>query len=298
MALQARALPPQRVENDFRVCICPFCEAPTIENVGGLKYANKIIFADTEIELQRRPELWRCSQCHSGFTQNAIPEESAARMYGEKTSNRWESPLKFAERRTDAAVRRVRKLLRQGSKVLDVGCSSGQFLDFAAENGCETFGVEYSDNARKQAIASGHTCFREIAEVPAKSRFDSVFLFDVIEHVYHVPEFLREHAAGLVPGGLLVILSGNIGSLTARILKNRWWYCRYPEHVRFPSLKYLANLHGFKLLTATGTYALRTMEVGIADRLSLAWKHLRQPAYDGKPPLLPDHYLIVLQRTA
>lgn len=288
----------RRIDNDYSVTRCPFCHSSDIQKRGSLEYAQKLIFADTLIDLVRQPELWKCCRCHSGFTQNAVPEESAARMYAEKTSNRWESPLPFAERRTSVTVAGVRKLLRRDLRVLDVGCSAGQFLDFAKTFGCQTFGLEYSDSARRQAAANGHICFREISEIPSKTRFDAVFLFDVIEHVYEVPEFLRRHAAVLVPGGWLVLLSGNIASLPARILKAQWWYPRYPEHVRFPSPKFCAHLEGFRLRSVKGTHAFRTMETSIKQRAKLAWKHLHSPAYNGKPPLLPDHYLIVLQKAA
>ena len=294
----APASPARRIENDFSVPHCPFCRSLDIQKVGPLDYAQKLAFADTPINLTRQPELWQCSQCHSGFTQNAVREDNAAQMYAEKTSNRWESPLPFAARRTSATVAGVGKLLRRGLKVLDVGCSAGQFLDFAAKSGCNTFGLEYSDSARCQATANGHTCFREVSEIPREIRFDAVFLFDVIEHVYEVPDFLRRHAAVLVPGGSLVLLTGNIASLPARRLKSRWWYPRYPEHVRFPSPKYFAGLEDYRLQSVRGTYAFRAMEANLKDRLKLAWKLLRLPTYNGKPPLLHDHYLIVLQKAA
>jgi SAM-dependent methyltransferase len=288
----------RRIENDYSVICCPFCRAADIRKVGPLEYAKKLIFADTLIRLARPPELWKCFRCRSGFTQNAVPEESAAGMYAEKISNRWESPLPFAERRTSVTVDGVGALLQRDLKVLDVGCSAGQFLDFAKARGCQTFGLEYSDAARRQATDNGHTCFREISEIPAKTRFDAVFLFDVIEHVYEVPEFLQQHSAGLAPGGWLVLLSGNIASLPSRILNSKWWYPRYPEHVRFPSPQFLAGLAGFRLCSVKATHAFRVMETGVRERLKTAWKHLPSPGYDGKPPILPDHFLIVLQKAA
>jgi SAM-dependent methyltransferase len=57
-------------------------------------------------------------------------------------------------------------------------------------------------------------------------RFDAITLIDVIEHVPNPVELLRGIAANLADAGYAIIVTPDVGSLAARILKWRWWHFR------------------------------------------------------------------------
>lgn len=98
-----------------------------------------------------------------------------------------------------------------GRKLLDVGCSSGWFLDAAARAGCVCYGVEpdafFFDRART-AVPPGvsivHGYFpRDVP--PSWPLFDLITFHDVFEHLPEPQAMLRACLERLAPGGRLVL---------------------------------------------------------------------------------------------
>jgi SAM-dependent methyltransferase len=127
--------------------------------------------------------------------------------------------------------------------------------------------------------------------------FDVATAFDLIEHLYDVPGFLQTARGMLRPGGILILLTGDKGSLTARLHRERWWYLLAPEHIVFPSRASYVRAPGFRLVEAVPTYASRgyVPKPGQWVR-ALAMAALRRGS--GLPLIRPDHHLLVLQRVA
>jgi 2-polyprenyl-6-hydroxyphenyl methylase/3-demethylubiquinone-9 3-methyltransferase len=99
-----------------------------------------------------------------------------------------------------------------GVRVADIGCGAGLMCEPLAQRGAQVVGVDAADNsiaaAKLHARASGlHIDYRQgepaVALCPDE-QFDVVLLLEVVEHVQHVPTFVRQAAAHLAPGGLLV----------------------------------------------------------------------------------------------
>jgi hypothetical protein len=118
---------------------------------------------------------------------------------------------------------------------------------------------------------------------------------DVIEHIYDVPSFLGQVVKRLRADGMLVMLTGNINSFLARMAKNNWWYVRYPEHVRFPSLRWLRRHPGFRLTRVVRVHASEgyVHPLTFSDAISALQRWMRGQ-YDGMPVLLPDHDVVAL----
>jgi SAM-dependent methyltransferase len=98
-----------------------------------------------------------------------------------------------------------------GSRVLDVGCSSGWFLELAKQAGCECFGLE-PDEYFYRRIASGPFPLAHLVrgffpqDLPAEwGAFDVVTFHDVFEHLPDPLQVLAAVRARLVPGGCLVL---------------------------------------------------------------------------------------------
>ena len=71
--------------------------------------------------------------------------------------------------------------------------------------------------------------------------FDVVAFNDVIEHVTDPQAMLRRAADFLRPGGILYLITPDIGSLSARILRGRWWGLR-PAHLYYFSAETLTRM--------------------------------------------------------
>jgi SAM-dependent methyltransferase len=118
--------------------------------------------------------------------------------------------------------------------VLDVGCFRGDFLDWLGP-GFARFGVEPSAEAR--AIASGRgvdIVAHSIDELQDSGpRFGAVTLIDVIEHIPRPLASLEKLVRALLPGGRLLIFTGNTAAWSWRVGGRYYWYSRLPDHVAF-----------------------------------------------------------------
>jgi 2-polyprenyl-3-methyl-5-hydroxy-6-metoxy-1,4-benzoquinol methylase len=62
----------------------------------------------------------------------------------------------------------------------------------------------------------------------------------VIEHTRDPRAFLSKLFGILNPNGKIIISTGNSGNWLWRLLKNRFWYSKFPEHISFVGLKWLS----------------------------------------------------------
>jgi 2-polyprenyl-3-methyl-5-hydroxy-6-metoxy-1,4-benzoquinol methylase len=139
-----------------------------------------------------------------------------------------------------------------GRKLLDVGCYTGVFLDIAAANGWEAWGVDPSRWAVEQARSRGLNVVEGTlasADWP-DGAFDVVTMWDVIEHVGDPLGELRQAWRVLRPGGLAVVHTMDIDSLFSRILGGRWpWLMEM--HIYYFSqrtLKVMLEQAGFQVI--------------------------------------------------
>lgn len=100
--------------------------------------------------------------------------------------------------------------LRQGAKVLDVGCGRGVLLDrLGASYGTIGFGIDVSaeslKQARQEAQSGIHPARSDARRIPfADGSFDLVVSMDVLEHIPDSNRAIDEMARVMRPGGTLV----------------------------------------------------------------------------------------------
>lgn len=226
----------------------------------------------TDIELPEGP-LLRCPQCLQLLSQ--CSEDWYWKSMEEFNDPRGTLPnersVQRRFRRNSKFLSQISKLLRQDPQdihVLDVGCSSGAFVDAAAKMGFHAEGVEPAAKAAATAQAAGLTVrqglLHEVA-YPDQS-FDAITLFEVIEHLKDPLTLLLECQRILRPGGILLIGTANTASWSAQAFGAHWDYlsiARHGGHVSFfnpTSLQTLAAKAGFSIA------ALNTRSVRFSDR--------------------------------
>lgn len=286
------------VKNDFCSGVCPMCGSASVGLSGPLFYATPTSFASHTVSLSKTPELWRCRHCCSGFTENAIPPQEAFALYeAGDSAGRWESRA-FETEKTQRLVEFISGLVKPGATVLDFGCNDGVLLDFLKNSKAAfTYGVEASTSARCFSEAKGHVVTPSLDELGEPSRFDVIFAMDVIEHLYDIPGFIKKIATRLISGGLLILLTGNINSFMARMAKSKWWYIQYPEHVRFPSLRWLSHQPGFRVAKVAKVHAsIGYVHPFSVDSTKHALSRWKRDTYDGLPVLFPDHYAVAIKK--
>lgn len=105
------------------------------------------------------------------------------------------------------------------STLLDIGSGNGAVVIAAAQDGCESLGIDVDVDAVRSASLKGgpfiHGDFREV-ELPVRS-FDVISMFDVIEHFCDPVHALRAASRLAAPGGILVVTTPDTdGWLRAR----------------------------------------------------------------------------------
>jgi 2-polyprenyl-3-methyl-5-hydroxy-6-metoxy-1,4-benzoquinol methylase len=98
--------------------------------------------------------------------------------------------------------------ISDGDTVLEIGCSTGKFLNRMTARTTSIQGLELNEAAAKIARSAGLNVSTLPIEEFAQSnheQFDVVCMFQVLEHVYKVAEFLKASLAVLKPGGTLIL---------------------------------------------------------------------------------------------
>jgi len=282
------------VENHLVHERCPLCGFASVVKLGDIAYVEPLVFSTREITLKNKPQLWKCEKCRSGFTQYAVPEGAAARLYESGAGNeRWISKP-FVEEKPDEVIRIMEKIIQPGSHLLDVGCNTGELLDFARTLGCHTAAVEYSMASGEVVKAKGHSFFASFNE--ADGVYDVITAFDLVEHLYDIPLFFMECWKKLNDNGLLVILTGNFSCFSAGITGADWWYVRYPEHIMFPSKRFFYSIAHFSVSHWVRTYASTKFYAPVRNRIFSLVKGIQHGNYTALPSIGPDHVLVVLRK--
>lgn len=174
-------------------------------------------------------------------------------------------PDSYFETRELNDPRRVRSYLREeallsdheidwGGSVCDVGCSTGEFLEFLRWVG-PRYGMEINTHARSRAEQRGVHFDRDITT--ESDFFDAVIFRGTVQHVPHPFEYIEHTYRALKPGGIVAFLqTPNAGSLCYRL----WQELPAsddPRNYWMPSVKTLSNAlrnFGFEILAVETPY--------------------------------------------
>lgn len=280
------------IDNNFGWTACPCCDSGLVWRKGSFHYGKPQPYSSVSVSLLRKPELWKCRECDSGFICNAVSETDSRRLYEiGNSSSRW-TKTEFEQSKTKKALKLISGALQNKADVMDVGCGSGSFLDFARRFGCQTTGVEYSIECQAILAAQGHHRFSSLDQV--EGRFDLIVAFDLVEHLYDINRYLSLFHQRLVPGGSLVIITGDINCLSAKLAGAKWWYNSYPEHVVFPSMKFFSRLPGWRVRRKNGILASPYYEHSWKHTLKQTLKQFLRRYYTGVPSFVSDHLFLEL----
>jgi SAM-dependent methyltransferase len=178
----------------------------------------------------------------------------------------------------------INRVISTPGKVLDVGCSTGNFLYLLQKRGWHCYGVEINpqiaEYARQRFGLPIHTGDFASAQFP-EGNFDLVTLWDVLEHIYQPVETIRAIRRVLKPGGWLIFRVPNPECWEARFFKYYWAGWDTPRHLQLiprHTLFPLLNASGFevvKVTSSTGRFALLSISLKYVIRQQVRPKWLR-----------------------
>lgn len=157
-----------------------------------------------------------------------------------------------------------------GTRVLDVGCGTGEALDFLRGQGFTTLGIEPSAEASTVAAARGidvrNLTLEEYVEhrrTAGLQAVDAVLLLCVLEHVPDPAATITAARELLAPGGLVGIRVPNDFNQVQRIAreqlgKHPWWIA-VPDHINyftFDSLGAFLDTLGFDVVYQQGDFPM------------------------------------------
>lgn len=188
--------------------------------------------------------ILRCRQCDLVYLDHVPRQESLRALYSAEYFRSSDKRLGYHDYQSleSSLMATFRVRLRQMAgfcppgRLLEIGCAMGFFLRAAQEEGWSVQGIELSAHAAEVArrrfdlpVVTGR--LRD-AQFPAAS-FDAVAMWDLIEHAPEPVALMREAVRLLRPGGLIVLSTGDVESLVARLSGPRWHLYHLPEHLSF-----------------------------------------------------------------
>ena len=138
-----------------------------------------------------------------------------ARLAGPTRYTRWE------QRRSELLAAVTGPPPHAGARLLDVGCSTGDFLERARARGWQVHGLELAKHlavfARvKRGLSVEHGSVDDVLQRFGAESFTAITLWDVIEHLPRPLEAMRTLAGALEPGGTLYVSTPNLAGWVPR----------------------------------------------------------------------------------
>ena len=157
------------------------------------------------------------------------------------------TPLDDSQRR----INQFRKFI-ENKTILDFGCGSGDFLLKSQKILKKGIGIDLNSKKIKYLNRKNITFFKNIEEIKDLNfKFDSIFLFHVLEHLINPDKILRQLKSKLKKNGSLIIEVPHANDLLLKKLKVKSFinFTLWSEHLILHtknSLKCFLEKAGFK----------------------------------------------------
>ena len=218
------------MEHSTQPTSCPIC------NEGTLSF---VLDCPDHFLSKESFQLYDCNYCKVRITYPQPPPEKIFDYYKSEDyvshSDTKKGLINFAYQQVKSITLRQKvRLLNKwspGKKLLDYGCGTGDFLQFAQAKNYSVSGVEPDDSAR-QLAAKKSLVVHPLEWLNSTDRnFQAITLWHVLEHTYEPIKVLAQLKSKLEADGILVIAVPNYASLDAKHYGADWAAYDVPRHL-------------------------------------------------------------------
>ena len=191
-------------------------------------------------------EAKKCKDCGMISVNPHLNDEGLSKVYQDYFTHRLDEKELFEKRKIMYKIDHdwITKFINHG-KMLDVGCSGGQFLSVFDPKKWERQGVEIDKDAAEFAkseydipVSIGY-----FPEISFEEKFDLVVIRGVIEHFSDPISVLKKCAEVLKPNGFLFITATPVGNSFAFDVYREKWHLFTPlAHIHFFTVDLLSRV--------------------------------------------------------
>ncbi len=237
---------------------CPLC---------GSEGERKIVLSAQDYLVSE--EVFHVEQCPSCDLQYTNPRPKPLKIRDYYLSEAYishageaRSPLEWAYQLVrrlmiQKKIRLLRRYIKPGGEVMDIGCGTGAFLEVLQSKGYKVRGYEPQESARKIAQNKNLNVSGKddsLKDLPDQC-LDGITLWHVLEHIHELGSNLELYRRLLVPGGFLIIAVPVHSAFDAGFYGEGWAAYDLPRHLYHFNRKTLQNAlgtRGFRLLSRKG----------------------------------------------
>lgn len=170
----------------------------------------------------------------------------------------------------------LRRRIRPGMKVLEIGCAPGKVLSWVAKGlGADVSGVDYSPQGVDvtrwmlgEMGIDGDIRQEDVFETSfAPDSFDVVYSNGVIEHFEDPRELVAIHVRLLRPGGTAIILIPNYGGIYGRLQRHF-----DPENLAIHNLAIMSEEALRELAPRSGSDRVTVYRAGLPSPWIVSWQ--------------------------
>lgn len=203
----------------------------------------------------------KCSICGHIFAEEIISENEQKSLYGKDYyfGNEYIDYIadkQVVQKNFNLRLKVLKSLLTLANRrsLLEIGCAYGFFLESAKEIFASAMGIDISNDAinyAREKFGLSAVCEDFLSFDFSGVKFDTICMWDTIEHLRAPQEYIKKIAKLTDKGALLAITTGDVESVNARLSKDRWRLIHTPTHLHYFSKKTLTRMldeYGFSVI--------------------------------------------------
>ena len=179
-------------------------------------------------EFTEKVPIVKCNGCGLIYSEYVLTEREKNRFFGLYSSKVHEDSKETMDKRQimyQLEFDYIAQFLdfSKLSKVLDVGCAEGRFLDFFAQEGLDCYGVEVGEEAASIAESKYKIYKGNLPQLDFTDKFDLIILRGVIQYFENPQDYFRKIDSLLNKNGMIYITSQpNMDSLCHQLFKDKF----------------------------------------------------------------------------